>query len=194
MGYVTNWMGHWLVKHNAIKPSDRELYEYAIYSFLLSMIPLAIFLIVSGIIGLFQEGILIIFPFMIIRKFSGGYHAKHAYVCLLISTVLLSICLFVATHITIGWILHAVLGVAGISLMINSPIDSENKKLVEGEIKQYKHIIYLVVAIIVMLYAILSVFRMEKYSICIAVSLILSALLQLPCIVGKLLGQKRRTI
>ena len=42
--------------------------------------PLAIFLIASSVIGMMPEGLLIIAPFMIIRKFSGGYHARHAYI------------------------------------------------------------------------------------------------------------------
>lgn len=180
MNQVPRLMSGWLVKHKAIKPSDRELYEYAIYSFLISITPLVIFLIASGVMGLWLEGVMIIFPFMVIRKFSGGYHAKYAYVCMVVSTALLCICLFVAIHADSNWALHTLMGTAGISIMVNSPIDSENKRLTEVERKHYRYVTSLLVITMIMFYIILIVFRIERYSICIAVSLILVALLQLP--------------
>ena len=83
----------WLIHNHAISSDDKELYEYAIYSFIISTVPLVIFLVISGIIGMFPEGFLIIMPFMVIRKFGGGYHAKHAYICMIMSTGLLAGCL-----------------------------------------------------------------------------------------------------
>lgn len=186
MNQVLSLMSDWLVRHHTIKPDDRELYEYAIYSFLISITPLVIFLIASGVMGLWGEGMMIILPFMVIRKFCGGYHAKYAYICLVLSTALLGICLFVAIHADSNWVLHTLLGIAGISIMVNSPIDSENKRLTEDERKRYRHVTSLLVMTMIMLYVILKVFRIERYSICIAVSLILVALLQLPHIWKKI--------
>lgn len=182
MEYILNLLSEWLIKQKAIKSSERELYEYAIYSFLISFIPLVIFLIASGAIGMLLEGMLIIFPFMIIRKFSGGYHAKYACVCLIVSTGLLGICLYGAIHSSNSWILHALSVVAGISITINSPIDSDNRKLTKIEIKRYKYITCLIVAVMLLIYITLGIFQIERYSICIADSLILTALLQMPYI------------
>lgn len=39
----------WLIHNHAISSDDKELYEYAIYSFIISTVPLVIFLVVSGI-------------------------------------------------------------------------------------------------------------------------------------------------
>lgn len=139
MNQVLSLISGWLIKHKIIKPSDRELYEYAIYSFLISITPLIIFLIASGVMGLWSERVIIILPFMVIRKFSGGYHAKYAYICMVVSTALLGIGLFVAIHADSNWVLHTLLGIAGISIMLNSPIDSENKRLTEDERKHYRH-------------------------------------------------------
>lgn len=57
MNQVLSLISDWLVRHHTIKPDDRELYEYAIYSFLISITPLAIFLIASGVMGLWGEGL-----------------------------------------------------------------------------------------------------------------------------------------
>lgn len=194
MEQIPGLLSEWLVKHKAIKSGDRELYEYAIYSFLVSVTPLVIFLIASGVIGMLPEGMLIIFPFMVIRKFSGGYHANHASVCLIVSTGLLGICLFVVTCADSSWILHTLSAVAGISIAINSPIDSENRKLTDAEIRRYRHMTRIIVAAMVTAYTVLAACRLERYSICVAVSLILSALLQMPCIVGKCIEKKRRVV
>lgn len=185
MEYVLRVLSSWLVQQDAIKPDDRELYEYAIYSFLISIIPLAIFLIASGIIGMLTEGLLIIFPFMIIRKFSGGYHAKHAHTCLFISVGLLGICLYVVTHVIYNWIFHILMLISGVSIIINSPIDSENKKLEEDEINQYRRTTCLLVIITMILYSVLVILKQSHYAICLAVSFVLTAVLQLPCIVKK---------
>lgn len=192
MEQIPSLLSEWLIKHKAIKPGDRELYEYASYSLLISVIPLVIFLIASGAIGMLPEGILIIFPFMVIRKFSGGYHANHASVCLIVSTGLLGICLYIVTCADSNWILHTFSAVAGINIAINSPIDSENRKLTDAEVRHYRHMTRIIVAAMITAYTVLAAYQLERYSICVAVSLILSALLQMPCIVGKCIEKRKR--
>lgn len=182
MNRIVSLLSGWLIKHNAIEPNDRELYEYALYSFLLSFTPLVVFLIISGVMEMFWEGVLIVFPFMVVRKFAGGFHAKHAYVCMLVSTGLLGLCLYVVTHTTIGWIFHILVVVAGISIIIHSPIDSENRRLSESEIKQYGLMTRFLVLSMVLFYVILVAFHFEYYSGCVVISLCLTALLQLPCV------------
>lgn len=190
MEHILGLLSDWLIKNKAIEPDDRELYEYAIYSFLISITPLVIFLIASGVMGMWWEGIFIIVPFMIIRKYSGGYHAKHAYVCFLVSTGLLGVSLYIAAFASSNWIIHALSCAGGISLAINSPIDSKNKKLTENEKIQYKYVTYLLIMIFLLMYVVLIFFRLERYSICVGVSLILSSLLQLPCVLARQLSRK----
>lgn len=175
----------WLVQHGAIKSGDRELYEYATYSFLISVIPLVIFLIASGIMGVLAEGVVIFISYMLIRKFSGGYHAKHAYTCMAISAGMLGACLYVVTHVNHIWIFHVLIVISGFSIAVNSPIDSENKRLEKNEIAQYRHITWWLVIIAVICYLVLIMLNRERYAACLAVSLALVAILQLPCLVNK---------
>lgn len=65
MEHVLSALSGWLVRHDAIEPSDRELYEYAIYSFLISVMPLMIFLVVSGVMEMPTEGRLFLKVIMI---------------------------------------------------------------------------------------------------------------------------------
>ena len=72
IGYIRTW----LFRHNAIKAEVRVLYEYAIYSLIITVSPLFLVILISGIMGKLCEGIVIIIPFMVLRKFSGGFHAS----------------------------------------------------------------------------------------------------------------------
>lgn len=91
MKYCTCKIVEWLINHDAIKSEDKELYEYALYSLWLLATPLFLAIIIGGCLGGVKEGIIIVIPFMLIRKFSGGYHAKHLWICLIGSTILLSL-------------------------------------------------------------------------------------------------------
>ena len=185
MEYISRVLSGWLDQQNAIEPDDRGLYEYAMYSFLVSVMPLVIFLIASGIVGMLPEGVLIIIPFMVIRKFSGGYHAKHAYICMTISLGLLVSSFYVVIHSECSWLFHMLVVISGVSVIINSPIDSENKELEEDEINQYRRTTCMLVIMTIVLYSVLILLNQRHYAVCLAVSLVLTAILQLPCIVIK---------
>lgn len=189
MGYVLRALSGWLVQQDAIESGDRELYEYAMYSFMISIMPLVIFLIASGVIGMLTEGLLIVIPFMVTRKFSGGYHARHAYTCMIISLGLLVSSFYVVIHAECSWIFHMLAVISGLSVIINSPIDSENKKLEKDEINQYRRTTCLLIIITISVYSVLVALNQGHFAVCLAVSLVLTAILQLPCIVQR--SQKR---
>lgn len=52
------------------------------------------------------EGLLLVIPFMVTRKFSGGYHARHAYTCMIISVGMLVSSFYVVIHTECNWIFH----------------------------------------------------------------------------------------
>ena len=59
----------WLIKYGAVEQVDRELYEYAAYSFILSISPVVMIIIIGSLMGIPVESILIIIPFIFIIKF-----------------------------------------------------------------------------------------------------------------------------
>lgn len=190
MEHVLRALSGWLVQQDAIEPDDRELYEYAMYSFLVSVMPLVIFLIASGVIGMLPEGLLIVIPLMVTRKFSGGYHARHAYTCMMISVGLLVSSFYIVLHVDCTWLFHMLVVISGLSVVVNSPIDSKNKKLEEDEVNQYRRITCLLVIITIALYFVLIILNQSHYAVCLVVSLILTAILQLPCIVQRSIKRK----
>ena len=73
-----------------------------------------------------------------IRKFSGGFHAKKAWVCLICSSTLLVFCTIVSSYIEYGLGLAMVTLAAITILVLCSPIDSESRRLSQEEKKSCK--------------------------------------------------------
>ena len=166
--------------------NDMELYEYAVYNLLLTIYPVVFAAIIGSLMGALKESIAIIFPFILIRKFSGGFHAKSTKVCMFISCLLLSLCIKLSEYLNCGIELAGVTILAILCLALFSPIDSENRRL---DLKEKTSNKYVTVAILiflsvicVMLYSI----QQEIYVVCISISIILASGMQLPCIFRKI--------
>ena len=76
---------NWLIKSKAIKDDERELYEYALYSIVLLLSPAFISIAIGCIMGIPINGVLMVIPFLFLRKFSGGFHACMDMFCGLIN-------------------------------------------------------------------------------------------------------------
>ena len=120
----------WLLQAGAISASDVELYEYGIYSFLFTLCPLGLVLIISVFLNMVIEGILLIIPFILIRKFCGGFHFQSSVLCGIVSTLVLTAFLLgirlVLNTAGYGWWCAALL-ISVVQVVIFSPIDSEGR-------------------------------------------------------------------
>lgn len=190
MANCTEAIVMWLVKQEAIVEEDRELYQYAVFNLLFTIAPLIIVIVIGFFVGGVRQGVVLILPFVCIRKYSGGYHTKHASTCFVASTAILTVSMLASMHIACGLGLDIALVLAMSSLSVFSPVDSENRRLDAEEQQQYKKVARRIVIIFGMIYIILRLLHQDRYASCIAVGVILSAGTQLPCIV-KLYLQKR---
>ena len=178
----------WLLQAGAISASDVELYEYGIYSFLFTMCPLGLVLIISIFLNMVIEGILLIIPFILIRKFCGGFHFQSSVLCGIVSTLVLTAFLLgirlVLNTAEYGWWCAALL-ISVVQVVIFSPIDSEGRRLTQNEKKVFKKIATALSIITVILCAVLAAFHQMWAAVSIGSGLILSAALQFPCLFQK---------
>lgn len=172
----------WLISCGAVEDKDKDLYRYALYSIFLSVFPLFMAIGIGLCLECVWQSVAIIIPFMLIRKFSGGYHAKHSWLCLIGSSFLLLICIGLSFQVKFDWILECVTAGAAVSLICFSPIDNENRELSEEECKGYKKIVAILVISFLLTKQIFFFCQLHTFSICISLGIILSAGLQLPCI------------
>lgn len=183
----TKGITSWLISCEAIGEADRELYEYAVHSLWLNIAPIFFVLLLGGVMGRIKEGILLIIPFFTIRKYSGGFHAKKESTCLVSSSLLLALCVYLTGLLTYGIVLNILVIVSIISLMVFSPIDSGNRRLDAEEKKRYKFLTCAIALIFAGVYLILSMYHAYDCVVCIAIGLMLSAGLQVPCILKKVM-------
>ena len=172
----------WLIECEVIRSTERELYHYAVYSALLTISPLILALLVGSLVGAVGRSMMIIFPFVVIRKFSGGFHAKRPVTCFVSSSVLLTACIFLSFCIQCNWILMGITFAAAVSLIYFSPIENENRLLSGEEKIRYKRIAMILVLGFVVTDLLLFLSSLHTYAICISIGLILTACLQYPCI------------
>ena len=134
----TDTVVDWMIRCNAINEADKELYKYALYSFFLLVSPLILAGVIGFGLGSVKHGVALIFPFVVLRKFSGGYHAKNLHTCIFESGFLLFLCIMLSMHVQGDLKLAIATVIASVSLITFSPIDSENRRLDTNEKRTYK--------------------------------------------------------
>ena len=113
----------WLVNTKAIPAQMYEAFEYGIFSCLFSSLPILVVILLS-------------IPFILLRKFAGGFHFSSPLPCSVTSVALLFACLF---GIKIILVFHAYGLISSLVLLsfafiiIHSPIDSKSRRLAKNE-------------------------------------------------------------
>lgn len=182
----------WLIECNAIPESDRELYEYALYSIFVTLSPVILVIGIGFLFGAVWRSILIILPFSVIRKYSGGYHTKKLGRCLITSSLLLVLCIVLSFSIQCNWILICITAGAIISLAYFSPIENENRILNKEEHIRYKKTVIMLVSIFFIIDLLLLLLHSYTGTICISIGINLSACLQFPTIFNKVKNDQKQ--
>lgn len=185
MKYISKLLVKWLLKLGAISTEKEELYEFAIYSFLFSSFPLIVVICIGATLNMMLEGILMILPFMFIRKFSGGFHLKSPIICTISSILLLSL-LLLGINLTLNQnivFFSSIVMFLAAFIFKMSPIDSEERRLSSKEKKVFRKFCRVILTFFVLIYILLLFVKMERWAISIGYGIIFTGLLQLPCIV-----------
>lgn len=186
---MKHWAGMittWLIRQEAIDEGDRELYEYAAHSFFLAIAPFAYALIIGGMMGELKISLILVIPFAVTRKYSGGFHAKSEWTCLVSSCLLLFGCILAASRIQQSTLFGVLVLMSVIWLIIFSPVDSENRRLELDEKKLRKKEAAVLSLAFFLLYIVLLLFGKERYAVCVGVGILQTAGLQVPCILQKM--------
>ena len=102
------------------------------------------------------------------------------------SGFLLFLCIMLSMHMQCDWKLAIATGIASVSLIVFSPIDSENRRLDTDEKRTYKKITVFCVIFFGLLDIVLFLLGKYIYTICFSVGILLTAGLQAPYIVKKM--------
>ena len=184
MHRVADAVANWLVKKNAISTEDSALYSYAMFCVVITLIPIVLSIIVGIITNMLIESLLFITPFVLIRKYSGGFHLKSPNVCLFVSIGIIAV-FILCIKLVLQYELYSVPLICmlpfGMLLFIKSPIDTEERKLSERETVVFGIIARVMVTIFLITVLILAYYHIHRVAIPISFGIILSGALQVPC-------------
>lgn len=178
----------WLESEGTVACNERALFQYAAYSFLFGMLPFGIALIWGICFGMIREGIVLMIPYMLLRKFSGGFHLKSSGLCLVITTGVLALSMGLSKYIAStenAGRLSIFVFLSVLSLCIYSPIENQARKLTDKERNVFRKIARTLALLSFALYVLI----LDSGSICYAsafgVGILLVSLLQIPCVIGR---------
>lgn len=194
---VAKRVAKWLQCAGAISADDTSLYEYGIYCVLFTMIPLVLVLLIGIPLGMTWEAILLVIPFILLRKFCGGFHFKSSTACFFTSiTVLLCFLLGIrwvmeSRQYTAFWIITSF---SVTCICILSPIDSDGRRLSDKEKGVFKKVAIVLSLAIILICGLLHQCGCIREGIAIGSSLSLSAVLQIPCLIIKRVSRRKHTV
>ncbi len=176
----------WLLQKGAISEEDCELYAYSAFSLILGIAPVLITVLLGLLTGMLKEGLLMIAPFIIIRKFSGGYHLKSTVTCIITSTGIIGLGLLIIwLSVRNTW--YMPIGIlsllAAVSICIFSPIDSEDRRLSEKEKNVFGLIARIMILTAIGLCTALMLFNLMNAAVSIETGICIVALLQIPAVI-----------
>lgn len=181
MQRVVKKISGWLIENGSIQAEDRELYEYAIVSTFFNIAPLILAIIVGLALDMCLEAIAMIIPFILLRKYLGGYHAKSPYVCFGCSImVVIMICEYIkfVDNMFINVVLFAA---SVIFIAVTKPAGSENKPLDAAEKKTYKIIAVKILAGLSCIILVCFILGQSVIVRAMMSGIVLTTLLSLPC-------------
>lgn len=182
-------IAYWLFKNNAISENEIQLYEYAVFCFLISVVPLFLSISIGFFMQIPMESVLFITPFIFLRKFCGGYHAHSLKTCLFISLGLLIVFLIILKYMLFHPfpVLCAIMMLVSNAILLTfSPIDSKSRHLSN----QQCCIFHRICAVVLLCFNLLFWFFLfqKKFTIAfpICFGTLLTAVLQIPIIIRQL--------
>lgn len=191
---LSSRVAKWLEQEGAISGKDKGLFSYAVYSLLFGLLPIFIVIILGLAFGMLREGLLMITPFMLIRKFSGGYHISSLGTCIIFSTIILAVALStvkVIINLAATSLLTVLVLLCVLILFIFSPIENNARKMSENEKKTFRKISQILACATLVIYLLALVAMPENYFVPIGVGILLVAFLMMPCIPAKWLFSKK---
>lgn len=116
-----------------------EIIQYGMQRGKVMLVTVLVTLILGLLMRMFWQSVIFLFSFSSIRRYAGGYHAKSQKTCYAVSllALFLAFCYvkYVAPNIYFSIVLQIV---CIITIFLLAPVETENKRLDEEEIKRYR--------------------------------------------------------
>ena len=142
----------WLYAQGYVNESNDKIIELGLQRIKSTFASITFLAIVSWLMGDIIVGLLFELTYIPIRIYAGGYHASSKRRCECLSYGSLLLCMILIFYVPMKMeIIHVLLVFSGGIILLQSPIESSNKRLnsVEKKVYRRKSIMYLVIAVFV---------------------------------------------
>lgn len=130
---------NYLIYKNVIDNDHQEIYRYGLGQIFSTTLNILTTLLLGIIFGEIYQSLIFVFAFMILRTYSGGYHAKTPIRCYILTAISIAAGLSVMKFILINrFICLGLLILSSLIIITLSPIGAANKPLDEIEKIIYK--------------------------------------------------------
>ena len=182
---ISNAIAKWLSRHGAIKTDELALYSYAVFNILHTFIPFIIVVFIGFLCDLTLECIMMLLPFLLLRKYCGGFHAKTPFKCLILTVIIQILFMLIGYSFASPCVFMLLLFTSATTICILSPVNPEKRKLNENDIKRCKKRAVQLTCSLTIICLLLLMLRYEYYSFFIGTGMIMVAFTQYPCILAK---------
>lgn len=194
--HLSDWVAKWMEREGAISDKDNDLFSYAVYSLLFGLLPIIIAIILGFAFGMLREGLLMILPFMLIRKFSGGYHLDSPKICVIFSIALLALAMVLLKVVAQGgymYFLTVMVSLSVICLCVFSPVENSARMLTNTERRLFRKTARVLAVVSLLVYLVLCETTYVQCAAAFGVGILLVACLQLPTGIKSVLCKLRIT-
>lgn len=178
---ISNAIVSYLLKEDVIEnmDDDKEYYQYGIEITISSLLNIALILIVGVIFQSLAESIVFLLCFILIRQYTGGFHASSYLRCNLsfcLCFTLLILCYQLTKEYINTYIAILISFICTLVIFSRCPIENPNKPITENRKRFHR----LIATLISILYSIISVTLMyfsNQYGVLILYTLLLVTVL-----------------
>lgn len=178
------WICRRLRTKHVINEEYEEVYIYGLELILSFLISTSIILVIGAILGQIISTLTFLATFILIRQFTGGYHANSYIMCKACTVICYSVSLLLANAFPIPRLLFIVLLVLGcLIIWLWGPIENRHKPLTEQVKKKNKYAALLLFAIWSVIGLIISfvqplISNTVFYTLCVIIVLMIIPLLE----------------
>ncbi|MGL4760640.1 MAG: accessory gene regulator B family protein [Sarcina sp.] len=140
-----------LIKNEKITNEEKDVYQYGFETLLAFLLNIVVILSIALIIGNIGPTILFLVGYCCLRQYTGGYHAGNYKKCLMLFIAIYLSNIVVLESLLIyekKWVIILASIISYMCICLIGPVECENNKLEEEQIKKYKKIVRYIATVI----------------------------------------------
>lgn len=138
---LANYIADKLIKKNAIDPKKKDIYVYGLELLISFLFSTSLVILIGLMIGKLIPTIVFLTVYILLRSYSGGYHANSYWLCTIVTLSVYISVILLATYLTVNSIAFIVLFLIGVVILyVFAPIENVNKEIRPKDALRYKYI------------------------------------------------------